>query len=169
MLEANPFVAFLSFLGGCGVCGCGGGCRGSPPLTFLLSRSPASQGDTAVNVSFPVLLRQVRRNLLARPRAAEYLGEFTADVTDSGFTKGTQWLVWNFESDSTLADALENRLGKFPEAGAALFCTPASSAPLDLPCRWKPVPSSCPTVCRGWQISCCGGGASPTRSGGTCW
>ena len=30
-----------------------------------------------------------------------------ADESDGGFTKGTQWLVWRFESDSTLADAVQ--------------------------------------------------------------
>lgn len=38
-----------------------------------------------------------------------------SQTTEYGFTEGTQWLVWNFESDSTLADALENRLGRFPD------------------------------------------------------
>lgn len=28
---------------------------------------------------------------------------------------GTQWLIWKFESDSTLADACQGNLGKFPE------------------------------------------------------
>jgi len=30
-------------------------------------------------------------------------------------TQGTQWLVWRFESDSTLADALDGALGPFPD------------------------------------------------------
>ena len=35
------------------------------------------------------------------------MGEFVADKTDGGFIKGTQWLVWKFESDSTLSDAMQ--------------------------------------------------------------
>ena len=31
-------------------------------------------------------------------------------------SKGTQWLVWKFESDSTLSDALDGLLGPFPDA-----------------------------------------------------
>jgi len=59
---------------------------------------------------------KISRRQLTRSKAATYLGEFTAETTDYGFTKGTRWLVWVFESDSTLADALEGRLGSFPES-----------------------------------------------------
>jgi len=38
---------------------------------------------------------------------AEYEGEFVADASDGGFLCGTQWLVWKFESDATLADACQ--------------------------------------------------------------
>lgn len=38
-----------------------------------------------------------------------------ADEADGQFAKGTQWLVWKFESDATLADAVEGKLGVFPE------------------------------------------------------
>ncbi len=38
---------------------------------------------------------------------AEYEGEFVADASDGGFLRGTQWLVWKFESDATLADACQ--------------------------------------------------------------
>ena len=30
------------------------------------------------------------------------------------FVKGSQWLVWRFESDSTLGDALDGLIGEFP-------------------------------------------------------
>lgn len=36
------------------------------------------------------------------------------DESDGAFTKGSQWLVWKFESDATLGDALDGRLGAFP-------------------------------------------------------
>ena len=45
-------------------------------------------------------------------------GEFVADESDGGFTKGTQWLVWRFESDSTLADAVQVRLGPAASSGS---------------------------------------------------
>ena len=34
---------------------------------------------------------------------------------------GTQWLVWRFETDSTLADALSGSLGRFPECLEDMF------------------------------------------------
>lgn len=37
-----------------------------------------------------------------------------AGESDGAFTKGSQWLVWKFESDATLGDALDGRLGAFP-------------------------------------------------------
>lgn len=58
---------------------------------------------------------KVKRNPLASAKCAQYLGYFFVDEADGQFTKGTQWLVWKFESDSTLADALEGRLGNFPQ------------------------------------------------------
>jgi len=45
---------------------------------------------------------RIMRDPIARQNVAEYLGDFIADQTDGGFTRGTQWLVWKFESDSTL-------------------------------------------------------------------
>lgn len=40
-------------------------------------------------------------------------------------TVGSQYLVWNFETDSTLADAIEGRLGAFPECISDLFLSNA--------------------------------------------
>ena len=45
---------------------------------------------------------------------AEYLGYFQAGGSQGGITSGSQWLVWRFESDSTLADACDGALGPFP-------------------------------------------------------
>ena len=38
-------------------------------------------------------------------RCAEYLGYFVANDNVGNMPKGTQWLVWRFESDSTLQGA----------------------------------------------------------------
>jgi hypothetical protein len=38
----------------------------------------------------------------------------TTAETEAQFTKGSQWLVWRFESDATLGDALDGYLGPFP-------------------------------------------------------
>ena len=45
---------------------------------------------------------QVKRNPLVAARCAEYLGYFVADDNVGNMQRGTQWLVWRFESDSTL-------------------------------------------------------------------
>lgn len=45
---------------------------------------------------------RIMRDPVARRSAAEYLGNFIADASEGGFTIGTQWLVWKFESDTTL-------------------------------------------------------------------
>lgn len=46
---------------------------------------------------------------------------FLIDSSVGSITSGTQWLVWNFESDSTLGDALEGKLGPFPLCISDLF------------------------------------------------
>ena len=42
-----------------------------------------------------------------------YLHSFISSVPFAG--AGTQWLIWRYESDSTLADALAGNVGVFPE------------------------------------------------------
>jgi hypothetical protein len=55
--------------------------------------------------------------LQVRPVVAQYLGFFQASSTAGGITSGSQWLVWRFESDSTLGDACDGALGPFPVSG----------------------------------------------------
>lgn len=52
---------------------------------------------------------KVMRSVLARPSIAEYLGTFIADGSEGGFYEGTQWLLWKYESDTTLAEACQVR------------------------------------------------------------
>lgn len=72
---------------------------------------------------------RIMRHPLVRPSVAEYLGQFVADMSASGFVKGTQWLIWKFESDSTLGDALNGALGPFPECIADLFVRNGAALP----------------------------------------
>ncbi|WIA36617.1 hypothetical protein OEZ86_007905 [Tetradesmus obliquus] len=58
---------------------------------------------------------KIKRNPLVAANCAAYLGEFTAEEGTNGIQKDTQWLVWKFESDSTLGDALSGQLGTWPE------------------------------------------------------
>jgi hypothetical protein len=54
-------------------------------------------------------------------RLAAYQGQFEADAPAGAFTLGSRWLVWRFESDATLADALAGGLGSpFPGCAAPL-------------------------------------------------
>jgi hypothetical protein len=39
-----------------------------------------------------------------------------------GITSGSQWLVWRFESDSTLGDACNGELGPFPVRQRGCCC-----------------------------------------------
>ena len=54
-----------------------------------------------------------------RSVVADYYGYFTASSSLGGITSGSQWLVWRFESDSTLGDACDGQLGPFPVGGLA--------------------------------------------------
>ncbi len=47
--------------------------------------------------------------------AATCVHAFAAGESEGAFTRGSQWLVWKFESDSTLGDALDGNLGAFPQ------------------------------------------------------
>lgn len=60
--------------------------------------------------------RVARAGGAAAARVASYLGEYTPSPDARGFSRGgNQWLVWRFESDATLADALNGALGPFPD------------------------------------------------------
>ena len=73
------------------------------------------------------------RNPRVKSSIARYMGEFVADKTDGGFIKGTQWLVWKFESDSTLSDAMQVcclhclQFGSLP-VGSTLLCDSHSAS-----------------------------------------
>ncbi|KAL0027002.1 hypothetical protein WJX79_007943 [Trebouxia sp. C0005] len=66
---------------------------------------------------------RIMRNVRVKGSIAKYLGEFVADQSDGGFIQGTQWLVWKFESDSTLGDAMQGLLGPFPLSLAEFVLT----------------------------------------------
>lgn len=62
------------------------------------------------------------RNPRVKSSIARYMGEFVADKSDGGFIKGTQWLVWKFESDSTLSDAMQVRSFQCLQFGSLCYC-----------------------------------------------
>ena len=69
------------------------------------SDSLCIQGAAETGLAEGYMCSRIMRDPVARRCAAQYLGTFIADESDGGFTQGTQWLVWKFESDSTLAIA----------------------------------------------------------------
>jgi hypothetical protein len=78
---------------------------------------------------------KVRRNPLAQASCAQYLGFFeagqggaVAGAPSGAGGAGGQWLVWRFESDSTLADAMDGLLGPWPGALADLVLGPEREA-----------------------------------------
>jgi hypothetical protein len=66
-----------------------------------------TQGAAETGAAEAYMCSRIMRDPVVRQSIAEYQGEFVAEASAGGFTKGTQWLVWKFESDSTLADALQ--------------------------------------------------------------
>jgi hypothetical protein len=61
------------------------------------------------------------------------MGEYVASETGGGFIRGAEWMVWDFESDSTLYDAIEGALGKFPADVSEIFLGCAPPLPKLLP------------------------------------
>lgn len=61
---------------------------------------------------------------------AEYLGYFVAESFSTNFVAGSQWLIWKFESDATIADALVGNIGPFPEALGDIMLGERKSASL---------------------------------------
>jgi hypothetical protein len=81
--------------------------------TEFLSRGTIAQGAAETGAIESYMNGRLARNLLMGS-AAGYRGTFICDESNGGFTKDTQWLVWDYESDCTIADALEGKIGTFP-------------------------------------------------------
>ena len=94
---------------------------------------------------------KVMRSLLIRGAIAEYMGTFIADGSEGGFSEGTQWLLWKYESDTTLAEASQVR-GSFirtvPGLAGALFSAIRRRVPIPVPKTWYQVLASGVLFCR---------------------
>jgi len=80
----------------------------------FLSSGTIARGVAESGLVEGYMCRKLSRVPAARGKVAEFLGDFVVKQTEGAFSKGTQWLVWKFESDSTLGDALDGTLGPFP-------------------------------------------------------
>eukprot|EP00775_Hariotina_reticulata_P012397 gene12397-12532_t len=83
--------------------------------TGFLKAGTMAKGAAESGAVESYMCSKVARNPLVQSSCAAYLGEFEAEDSANGIQKGTQWLVWKFESDSTLSDALSGNLGQWPE------------------------------------------------------
>lgn len=69
----------------------------------------ASLGTSSSNPTVQIFEASFLQVLSRSPSKIRFL-----DRSIGSITAGSQWLVWNFQSDSTLAAAIEGRLGQFP-------------------------------------------------------
>ncbi|CAL8467457.1 g6995 [Coccomyxa elongata] len=89
---------------------------GAEQRASFLRAGTMARGAGETGMAEAYMCSRIMRDPVVRRGIAEYQGEFEAEETDGGFTRGTQWLVWKFESDSTLGDAMQGSLGaRFPE------------------------------------------------------
>ena len=103
---------------------------GSARASFLNSGTIA-RGAAESGLAEAYFCARVSRDPLASRVAASYLGQFVPRTSGRGFTPGTQWLVWKFESDSTLGDALSGLLGGFPSGLAEIMLGESATARLE--------------------------------------
>ncbi|EFN51112.1 hypothetical protein CHLNCDRAFT_28384 [Chlorella variabilis] len=83
--------------------------------TNFLKAGTIARGAAETGFVEAYMCARVMRHPQVRRVVAEYLGYFQASSTSGGITSGSQWLVWKFESDSTLGDACDGTLGPFPD------------------------------------------------------
>lgn len=79
----------------------------------FLKRGTIAKGAAESGAVESYVNGKLARNVLMRS-AAGYKGAFICDESIGGFTRDTQWLVWDYESDCTLGDALDGVIGTFP-------------------------------------------------------
>ena len=82
----------------------------------FLGAGTMARGAAETGVVEDYLCSRMAAHPLVKPYMAEYLGSLIAETFQGNFTLGSQWLVWKFETDSTLGDALGGMLGAFPES-----------------------------------------------------
>ena len=97
----------------------------------FLNSGTIARGAAESGLAEAYFCARVSRDPLASRVAASYLGQFVPRTSGRGFTPGTQWLVWRFESDSTLGDALGGLLGPFPGCLAEIMLGEAAAARLE--------------------------------------
>ena len=85
------------------------------PRQDFLKRGTIAQGAAESGQVEAYMNAKLWRNPFARGTAAGFKGRFVCTEQYGGFDRGSQWLVWDYESDATLGAALEGEVGRFPE------------------------------------------------------
>lgn len=83
--------------------------------TNFLKSGTIARGAAETGAVEAYMCARLMRHPTVRRVVAQYLGFFKASGSQGGITSGSQWLVWRFESDSTLGDACDGNLGPFPD------------------------------------------------------
>lgn len=81
----------------------------------FLQAGTMAQGTEETGIAEAFFCQRIKRNPLAAKYCASFLGDFTADDFGRGFDRDSQWLVFKYESEITLADTIEGRIGAYPE------------------------------------------------------
>ncbi|QDZ19188.1 protein kinase [Chloropicon primus] len=81
----------------------------------FLAQGTMAQGTEETGLAEAFFCQRIKRNPLAAKHCATFLGEFVADEFGRGYDKDSQWLVFKYESEITLADTIEGRIGPYPE------------------------------------------------------
>ncbi|PSC67765.1 putative ubiquitin conjugation factor E4 [Micractinium conductrix] len=89
--------------------------------TNFLKSGTIARGAAETGAVEAYMCARVMRHPTVRSVVADYYGYFTASSSLGGITSGSQWLVWRFESDSTLGDACDGQLGPFPDCLADIM------------------------------------------------
>ncbi|PRW05929.1 Serine threonine- kinase chloroplastic [Chlorella sorokiniana] len=99
--------------------------------TNFLKTGTIARGAAETGAVEAYMCSRLMRHPLVRPVVADFLGYFRASGTQGGITSGSQWLVWKFESDSTLGDACDGQLGPFPDCLADIVLGERRAAAMD--------------------------------------
>lgn len=87
----------------------------------FLKSGTIARGAAETGAAEDYMCTRISSHPFVKSKAAEYLGAFIAEGSGGGFNAGSQWLVWKFESDATLGDACDGRLGPFPSCLSAVM------------------------------------------------
>ena len=81
----------------------------------FLQQGTIAKGTEESGIAEQYMNGKLMRGPFSRSKIATFLGSFLSDEFKGGFGRDEQWIVWRFESDATLGDAIAGQLGEFPD------------------------------------------------------